>query len=236
MDIGVRVGLTGPGGVLTLGGLLPRPDPMQIAADELDTEATYKLLTGLVVPRPIAWVTTCSPEGVTNLAPFSAFTFVSNRPPMVGISVGRKAGVLKDTARNILATGEFVVNVPDETLVEAVHLSAIEYGPEESEVERLGLATLPGEAVRVPRLAGVPASLECRLAHAIAFGRGGSQFLVGEVLRYHVRDGLLVDGKIDTRRLAPLCRLGGPNYARLGEVVTMRPIAQASKNDGAPIP
>lgn len=204
---------------------------MEIVASTLDTEAVYKLLTGLVVPRPIAWVTTRSASGAVNLAPFSAFTFVSNRPPMVGISVGRKAGVVKDTARNIHATGEFVVNIADETMIEAVHLSAIEHAPEVSEVEVLGLETLPGVAVAVPRLAGVPASLECRLHRAVAFGEGGSEFLVGEILRFHLREGLLVNGKVDTRRLRPICRIGGPNYATLGDIVAMRPIAQASKNE-----
>jgi flavin reductase (DIM6/NTAB) family NADH-FMN oxidoreductase RutF len=203
---------------------------MDFAAASLDTEATYKLMTGLVVPRPIAWVTTRSPEGIVNLAPFSAFTFVSNRPPMVGINVGRKAGELKDTGRNIHATGEFVVNIADDTMIEAVHLSAIEHEAHVSEVDVLGLATAPCLDVSVPRLAGAPASLECRLHRAIAFGEGGSEFLVGEVLRFHVRDGLLENGKIDTRRLRPIGRLAGPNYALLGEIVTMRPIAQASKN------
>lgn len=205
---------------------------MDIAAASLDTEATYKLVTGLVVPRPIAWVSTRSPEGVVNLAPFSAFTFVSNRPPMVGINVGRKAGVVKDTARNIHATGEFVVNIADDSMIEAVHLSAVEHEAHVSEVEELGLETAACIDVSVPRLAAVPASLECRLHRAIAFGEGGSEFLVGEVLRFHLREGLLEGGKVDTRRLRPICRLGGPNYATLGEIVTMRPIAQASKNAG----
>jgi flavin reductase (DIM6/NTAB) family NADH-FMN oxidoreductase RutF len=205
---------------------------MQIAATDLDTESTYKLMTGIVVPRPIAWVTTRSPQGVVNLAPFSAFTFVSNRPPMVGINVGRKAGELKDTGRNIHATREFVVNIADETMIEAVHMSAIEHAPDVSEVEELGLATAACVDVAVPRLAAVPVSLECRLHRAIPFGEGGSEFLVGEIVRFHVRDGLLVNGKIDTRSLRPICRIAGPNYATLGEIVTMRTIAQASKNAG----
>ena len=90
---------------------------MDILAVSLGADAAYKLLTGVVVPRPIAWVTTISTAGVVNLAPFSAFTFVSNKPPMVGINVGRKAGQLKDTARNIHETGEFVVNIADETMI-----------------------------------------------------------------------------------------------------------------------
>ena len=199
---------------------------MDINASTLGIEATYKLLTGIVVPRPIAWVTTLSPGGVVNLAPFSAFTFVSHQPPMVGINVGRKAGVMKDTANNIHATGEFVVNIPDETMIEAVHLSAVEHPPEVSEAQLLGLAVVPSTHIRAPRLAAAPISLECRFHRAVAFGDSGSEFMVGEIIAYHIRDGLCVNGKVDTAKLRPICRLGGPTYARLGEIISMKPIVQ----------
>ena len=202
---------------------------MDIPAAGLDPEATYKLITGIIVPRPIAWVTTLSPGGAVNLAPFSAFTFVSNKPPMVGINVGRKAGRLKDTVVNIHAGGEFVVNIADETLIEPVHLSAIEYAPEVSEADLLGLALKASQAVRVPSLAAAPISLECRFHSATAYGETGSEFMVGEVLVFHIRDGLCVNGKIDTAQLRPLCRIGGPNYAKLGEILSMQPIGQTPK-------
>jgi flavin reductase (DIM6/NTAB) family NADH-FMN oxidoreductase RutF len=202
---------------------------MQIAAETLDPEATYRLLVGVVVPRPIAWVCTLNAAGGVNLAPFSCFTFVSNKPPMVGINVGRKAGVLKDTGCNIHARGEFVVNIADDSLIETVHASAVEYPPEVSEAELLGLETVPGERVATPRLAAAPVSLECRFHRAVAFGDTGSEFIVGEVLVFHLRDGLLENGKVDAARLRPACRLGGPNYARLGEIVRLPPIAQTAK-------
>ena len=202
---------------------------MQFAASTPGPEDTYKLLTGIVVPRPIAWVTTLIPGGGVNLAPFSAFTFVSNKPPMVGINVGRKAGVLKDTGNNIHASGEFVVNIPDDSMIEPVHLSAIEHPPEVSEAELLGLELAPGSAIRTPRLAMAPISMECRLHRAIAFGDTGSEFMVGEVLAFHIRDGLYANGKIDTAKLRPICRIGGPNYAKLGEIVAMQQIAQTAK-------
>jgi flavin reductase (DIM6/NTAB) family NADH-FMN oxidoreductase RutF len=202
---------------------------MDITASTLGPQAIYKLLTGIVVPRPIAWVTTLAPSGHVNLAPFSAFTFVSNKPPMIGINVGRKAGEMKDTARNIHANEEFVVNIADETMIEHVHLSAIEYAPEVSEVEELGLATAPSRTIATPRLADAPISLECRLHRAIAFGDTGSQFIVGEIVVFHVREGLLEDGKIDTAKLRPICRIAGPRYAKLGEIVTLVPIAQTVK-------
>ena len=202
---------------------------MDIPAAGLDPEATYKLITGIIVPRPIAWVTTLSPGGAVNLAPFSAFTFVSNKPPMIGINVGRKAGKLKDTGVNIHAGGEFVVNIADENLIEPVHLSAIEHAPEVSEADLLGLELKASQAVRVPSLAAAPISLECRFHSATAYGETGSEFMVGEVLVFHIRDGLCVSGKIDTAQLRPLCRIGGPNYAKLGEILSMQPIAQTPK-------
>ncbi len=202
---------------------------MRILAADLNPQQTYKLITGIVVPRPIAWICTRSPEGVLNVAPFSAFTFVSNKPPMLGVNVGRKAGVMKDTGRNIHATGEYVVHIGDESLVQPIHESAVEHPPEVSEVELLGLQTLPSERIAVPRLAAPPVAMECRLHRAIAFGDTGSEFIVGEVVVFHLRDGLAVDGKIDSVKLNPLCRLGGPTYATLGRVIRMRPVAQTDK-------
>lgn len=202
---------------------------MRILPTDMGPEETYKLMTGIVVPRPIAWVTSVSDAGVTNLAPFSCFTFVSNKPPMVGINVGRKARERKDTGRNIHVLGEYVVNIADETMTEAVHLSAVEHPAGVSEIDVLGLATVAGERVAVPRLRDAPISLECVLHQAIAFGVTGSEFIVGEIVAFHIRDGLLVDKKIDTATLRPIARLAGPNYATLGEITNMRPIGQTPK-------
>jgi flavin reductase (DIM6/NTAB) family NADH-FMN oxidoreductase RutF len=202
---------------------------MQIDAASLDPEAAYRLLSGIVVPRPIAWVSTLSEAGVVNLAPFSCFTFVSNAPPMIGINVGRKAGVRKDTGVNIHASGEFVVNIGEFDQIEAIHLSSVEHAPDVSEAALLGLETVPSDTIRCPRLRDVPVSMECRLERAIEFGQTGSEFLVGEVLRFHVRDDLYEGGRIDTRRLRPVCRIGGPRYAALGEIVTLGEVAQVAK-------
>jgi flavin reductase (DIM6/NTAB) family NADH-FMN oxidoreductase RutF len=201
---------------------------MRILASDLDPQQAYKLLTGIIVPRPIAWVCTQSEAGVLNVAPFSAFTFVSNQPPMIGVNVGRKAGVLKDTGNNIRAHGEFVVHIADESLLQAVHDSAEEHPPEVSEVAVLGLETVASDVVSVPRLAAPPVAMECRLHQAIAFGATGSEFIVGEVLAFHIREGLARDHKIDTLALNPICRLGGPNYATLGKIVTLRALRQTS--------
>jgi flavin reductase (DIM6/NTAB) family NADH-FMN oxidoreductase RutF len=200
--------------------------PLSISAASLDAEGCYKLLSGLVVPRPIAWITTQSTAGLVNLAPFSCYTYVCSKPPMVGINIGRRAGQRKDTCRNILERGEFVVNIGDETMVQAIHRSADEYASDVSEVEQLGLELAASQAIATPRLAAVPAAMECRLHSVQEFGETRAEFVVGEVLVFHFRAGLCVAGKVDTAALRPLARLGGPNYAGLGETITMGAVAR----------
>ena len=203
---------------------------MRIDPAYLDAETAYRLITGVVVPRPIAWVTTLSNNGVVNLAPFSAFTFVSPKPPMLAISVGRKGGIYKDTAQNILNNEEYVVHIADSNLMKAVHESSTEHPPEVSEVEELRLSTLPGDRIKVPRLAAAPIAMECRFRQCLEFGETRSRLIVGEVLVFHIRDGLLQNGKIETEALDPIARIAGPRYARLGEIVTLKPVFQTSKS------
>ena len=202
---------------------------MIVDPTSLDAEQSYKLLTGIVVPRPIAWITSLSPRGIVNLAPFSAFTFVSPKPPMLAISIGHKAGIYKDTLRNILAGEEFVVHIASQSQLDAVHLSAVEHPSDVSEVEQLGLATLPGDQVRVPRLADAPIAMECRFRSCLEFGETRSRLVVGEVVRFHIRDGLARDGKIDTAALDPIARVAGPVYAALGELFVKSAIRQTPK-------
>jgi flavin reductase (DIM6/NTAB) family NADH-FMN oxidoreductase RutF len=204
---------------------------MQIDPAYLDPETAYRLITGVVVPRPIAWVTSLSATGVLNLAPFSAFTFVSPKPPMLAISVGRKGGIYKDTAQNILNNEEYVVHIADSSLMKAVHESSAEHPPDVSEVEELRLSTLPGERIKVPRLAAAPVAMECRFRQCLEFGETRSRLIVGEVLVFHIRDGLLNNGKIETEALDPIARIAGPRYAKLGEIVTLKPVFQTSKTE-----
>jgi flavin reductase (DIM6/NTAB) family NADH-FMN oxidoreductase RutF len=203
---------------------------MRIDPAYLDAETAYRLITGVVVPRPIAWVTSLSATGVLNLAPFSAFTFVSPKPPMLAISVGRKGGIYKDTAQNILNNEEYVVHIADSSLMTAVHESSTEHPPDVSEVEELRLSTLPGERIKVPRLAAVPVAMECRFRQCLEFGDARSRLIVGEVVMFHLRDGLVNDGKVETAALDPIARIGGPRYARLGEIVTLRGVFQTPKS------
>lgn len=194
---------------------------MEIDAQALDEDTAYKLLVGAVVPRPIAWVTSISPNGKINAAPFSCYTFVSNKPPMLAISIGRANGALKHTSRNARDQGEFVVNTVHESQIEPMHESTRDYPDETSEVEALSLALAPSLRIRTPRLADAPVSMECRFAQIIEFGELRSTLVVGEVVCFHVRDDLLVNGRIDSALLRPLARLGGPRYAHLGEIVTL---------------
>jgi flavin reductase (DIM6/NTAB) family NADH-FMN oxidoreductase RutF len=168
---------------------------------------------------------------VLNLAPFSAFMFVAPKPPMLAISVGRKGNIYKDTAQNILNNEQYVVHIADSSLMNAVHESSTEHPPEVSEVDELGLATLPGERIKVPRLAAAPIAMECRFRQCLEFGDTRSRLIVGEVLVFHIRDGLLNNGKIETEALDPIARIAGPRYARLGEITTLKPVFQTSKTE-----
>jgi len=215
-------------------------DALTIGYDTLVTSGlsereVYRLLTGIVVPRPIAWITSRSEDGGVNLAPFSAYVILANDPPIIGVSIGRRGADLKDTTRNIRRTGEFVINAPHLSHAELVHNSAEELPHEISEVERLGLRTIPSTMIDTPRLADVSISMECVFDQSIEFGRAKTELIVGEVKVIHIREGLLDNGKIDSAVLEPLGRVAGPRYAGIGEVVSYRGLQHTlyTERDGA---
>ena len=193
---------------------------MEIPANSLNWDQTYKLMTGAIVPRPIAWVTTLSPEGVVNAAPFSAFTLLSQDPPTI-LFQADEGEREKDTARNIRLSGEFVVNIPNLPLLEKMHLCSASLPPEQSEVERFGIATAPSLCVKPPRIADAPICFECKLIMYFPIGREPHVVFIGEVKHFYVRDDLYDEGRIDQALLQPICRIGGPWYARLGEMIHM---------------
>lgn len=189
---------------------------------QLDRKNAYKLLIGVVVPRPIAFVTSQSPSGVVNAAPFSFYTAVAADPPMLVVSVNRRNGVMKDTARNIVATGEFVVNAVDRDLVEAANACSADFPPDVSEVEIVGLTTVPSRSVRVPGLAEAKIRMECRLVQHIPLGRGpATDVIVGEVVHIFIRDDLYCDGKIDLEAYRPVARLAGTAYCEVGPTFSL---------------
>ncbi|MEV5029930.1 flavin reductase family protein [Paenibacillus sp. LPE1-1-1.1] len=182
----------------------------------------YKLLIGSIVPRPIAFVTTRSSEGVLNAAPFSFFNIVTANPPMVAVSVQRKPdGLQKDTARNAVSAGEFVVHISDESYIEAINVTAAILPAEESEVALAGLTPVASETIGVPGVAEARIRMECVLEQALALGGSADSpacdLLIGRVVRFHLDEALYENGRIDAKALKPVSRLAGSDYAKLGE-------------------
>jgi flavin reductase (DIM6/NTAB) family NADH-FMN oxidoreductase RutF len=183
---------------------------------ELGPAERYKLLGGLVVPRPIALVTTRDPDGRDNAAPFSFFNVLAEEPPLVVLGLGiSPSGRAKDTTNNIRDSGEFVVNLVDEPIAEAMNLCAIDLPPEVSEVELAGFSLLPSEVVAPGRIAAAPVSMECRRYVTLQPGRE-RYIVLGEVVMLHVRDGIVDPERlhVDRDAYAPIGRLFGGGYVR----------------------
>jgi flavin reductase (DIM6/NTAB) family NADH-FMN oxidoreductase RutF len=186
----------------------------------------YKLLTGIVVPRPVALVSTVSRDGAANLAPFSAFCQSGANPPAVlfcpalrdpvGVEADLDPDLRKDTLRNIEETGEFVVNTVSEAIAAAANASAAEVPPGVDEFVLAGLTPLASEAVRPPRVAESPAQMECKLLQVVYIGRrpGAGVIVVGEVVRFHVREDLVEDFRIDPSGLDAVGRMAGNTWVR----------------------
>src|ERR1700738_3282447 len=194
-----------------------------ISFRELDSYDRYKLLCGVVVPRPIALVTTLDENGVVNAAPFSFFNVFSEDPPLVVLGLQHRADLSpKDTTRNIQRNGQFVVHMVDEALAAAMNDCAVDFPSGKSEVEATGLATLPSIDIAVPRLAAAPFALECRQHVALAFGPG-RELLVGEVLRLHAREGLIDEAMMDAHLdfYRPIGRLFGNLYATQRDIFAL---------------
>jgi flavin reductase (DIM6/NTAB) family NADH-FMN oxidoreductase RutF len=188
--------------------------------DALTGRERYQLVTSLVVPRPIAWVSTRAPDGVRNLAPFSYFAALSATPMLLGVSIGARAGVEKDTLRNVRETGDFCINVVTEPQLEAMNASAAEWGPEVDEFERAGLRAAEAASVAAPYVEGCPAVFECRRVQVVALEGSHNTLLIGRVLRVRLADDLpLAPGTLvaDAAALRPVGRLSGDLYALLGE-------------------
>lgn len=177
-----------------------------------------KLLVGVILPRPIAFVSTISLDGVANLAPFSFFTAVCPRPPVICFcnSIRPRDGAKKDTLRNVEATGEFVVNVVSEDFAAQMVACSGDYPPDVSEFAVSGLTPVPSDLVKPPRVKESRVSMECRLLQVVTVSTepGGGSLVMGEVLRFHVDDSVLSGGAVDPGKLRPIGRMGGIDYVR----------------------
>lgn len=183
-------------------------------------------LNALIMPRPIAWISTVNAAGVANLAPYSYFNAMSAEPPYVVFGPNAKApGIGKDTWENLLAVPEFTVSLVCEADGQAMNASSKAFPPDVDEFEACGIARLPGQLVKPPRVASAKAALECRVYQSVplpslADGRQ-SMVVIGEVVGIHIADEVIRDGIVDERLLQPLTRLGYMNYGTLGTVFEM---------------
>jgi flavin reductase (DIM6/NTAB) family NADH-FMN oxidoreductase RutF len=196
-----------------------------IVPSELPARDVYRWLISTITPRPIAWVSTVSPEGVTNLAPFSFFNGITSNPPsLLFCPVNDRKGNPKDTLRNIEATREFVVNVCDFAHTAAMNASGslLPYG--ESEFAKFGIPEAASLVVKPPRVATAPAAFECTLHQIVRIGEGslGGNVVIGLIQRIHVLDTVLgADGFCDPAKLDTIGRMGGDLYSRTTERFTL---------------
>ena len=181
----------------------------------------YKFLIGSIIPRPIAFVTTISKDGVLNGAPFSYFNIVSSSPPMISLSIQRSGGRQKDTARNIIESKQFVVHIVDEQNVEKINKTAASLPPDQSEIELAHLTPVESAKISVPGVKEAKVRMECTLEHTLELGdqdKPGCDFIIGKVVQFHIESDIYEKGRIDPGGLAAVSRLAGNNYAKIGEI------------------
>lgn len=185
----------------------------------------YKFLIGSIIPRPIAFITSQSEEGVLNGAPFSFFNIVSSNPPMISVGIQRKAGQMKDTARNIIVQKQFVVHVVSDEFVEQINETAANLPAHESEIERAGLTPVASTRIAVPGVQEAKVRLECVLEQALQLGGDehgpGVDFIIANVVQFHVAEAVYNDGYIDPQKLGAVSRLAGNDYAAIGDIKTI---------------
>ena len=206
---------------------------MELDPKTISQQSMYKLMIGSIVPRPIGWISTVGADGVYNLAPFSFFNAVCSNPPTVLFCVTARHGDLaqKDTLKNVLATGEFVVNIVSQDLAEQMNLTSTELPPEISEFEFAGLTPAPSLTVKAPRVAESRIHYECELDRTVGVNadeQGGATVVFGRVRHVHIADDLLIGpDKIDPHVLRPVGRMAGASYARIEDIFELqRPVVK----------
>jgi flavin reductase (DIM6/NTAB) family NADH-FMN oxidoreductase RutF len=194
----------------------------KIDVSKLSASDAYKLLIGTIVPRPIAWVSTISAAGISNLAPFSFFNGICGNPPsLLFCPLNQADGSEKDTLRNIRETQQFVVNIADESLAAEMNQSSGDYAFGVSEFQEVGLEEASCIKVKAPRVARSPASFECELIQAVQVGPGGqgsAHVVIGKIVYAHFAEGVFEGGHVILERLKPIARLAGRSYCPVREV------------------
>ena len=201
---------------------------ISLVPEQMEAHAPYHLLTSIAAPRPIAWVSTVNAMSVPNLAPFSFYNAVAGFPPTIMFSVSYRAQReprIKDTLRNVEEVGEFVSHVVDEELADAMILTSADLPPGINEFEIAKLEAVPSIDVRPPRIAAAPVAMECQVTQIVPVEGATNVMVLGRVLRFHVRDDLLrSNGLVDTVKMKPVTRLGGPvEYTKIGELFYLDP-------------
>jgi flavin reductase (DIM6/NTAB) family NADH-FMN oxidoreductase RutF len=199
---------------------------LSFVPEEMGDPAPYHLLTSIVAPRPIAWVSTISASGLPNIAPFSFFNAVAGFPPtiMFSVSYRRKEPKEKDTLRNVREVDEFVCHVVDEALADAMIQTAVDVPYDINEFEMAQLPTLPSTDIRPLRLADAPVAMECKVTQIIPVEGATNVMVLGRVLRFHIREDLYRPelGLVNTIDMKPVTRLGGPvEYTKIGALLLL---------------
>lgn len=199
---------------------------MQLDPRELEQTAIYKLLTGIVIPRPIGWISTISEDGIHNLAPFSYFNAVGDDPPHIMFSTVHSNNLNKDTLNNVLATKQFVVNMVTEDLVEQMNRTSQPIAANESEFELAGLTPIASSLIKPPRVKECKITMECEMVHHYKLENskaGGATIVIGKIVLFHIDERVLLENyKINLETYKPISRLAGSNYSKLGEIFSIK--------------
>lgn len=199
---------------------------MQISVKDTDSGILYKLLTGLVIPRPIGWISTVDENGINNLAPFSFFNVVGEDPPHVMFSTVRTGDKNKDTLNNVLANKQFVVNLVTEDVVEQMNTTSNAVENAVDEFQLANLTPISCELIKPKRVAEAKAHFECEMVHHYFLEdhkNGGACIVIGKVLMMHIADEILLENyRINLDKYQPVARLAGSNYSKLGETFSIK--------------